>query len=115
MSLSVTLAVLRTKDFCYQFRLDYISSELVDRLELVKKTLEHEIYLNEDEGLERTSTDYYGDPLTYVLAYEIIDILSNKVLINYKSSNIVLDIWDKAILAFISKLPLSTKIVLVWC
>jgi len=57
-----------------------------------------------DEGIERTTTDSYGDPLFYVKAGDLA-----KAAGHWKGSP-----WNEAAMAFVKALPADTPIILWW-
>ena len=75
---------------------------VVHPLVLPKKT---KVGLYEDEGLTFTSTDKYGDKLTYALAQEM-----RKLKLTEDTSP-----RNKAILSYINALSGDTPIILQWC
>ena len=77
----------------------YDNIKLIDSIEL-----QEGLWSYEDEGIEFTENDAYGDKLKYVTAGELY-----KCLNEYECEG-----WNKGVESLLSQLPTNMKIVLYW-
>lgn len=87
-----------------RMRLDWQDYDAFDRLKSDAIPFVNGVDWFGDEGLEHSTTDDYGFPLTYVSAHTLAQHLSQESLRG----------WDAAALAFLKALPPDTKVVLWW-
>jgi hypothetical protein len=87
-----------------RMRLDWQDYEAFDRLKADAIPFQNGVDWYDDDGLRHTTTDDYGDTLTYVAAHTLTKHLS---VVQLRG-------WDAAVLAFLKALPPDTKVVLWW-
>lgn len=68
----------------------------------------HAVNDYQDEGLKEITTDRYGEPLTYIFADDLVDVLEQHL--DPRST------WDWAIVAFLRRMPVDQRrVILIWC
>ena len=79
--------------------------DLAAALDLIAFPLKGGVHwLHDEEGSTLDAEDGYGNPITFVLAGHLAP----------KLEACAADPWDKAVVAFVSALPVETRVVLRW-
>jgi hypothetical protein len=109
MGLNLTLSFERNKTgppvLCSErHRLDLQDYDLFDRIKEDAVPLVGGVLWYDDDGIEETKEDCYGDSLTFILAHTLVR----------RIGDIKLGIWDSAVLAFLKSIPAETRVILWW-